>query len=138
MKFNIIILVTILLAACAGTNPLQQANIETNVVYRFTNPTLSTSLYVKLLPTGGKIGELLFKTAMNEDHVYRLAMGELNVLHQKGYHVSERGKISFRFFEEGLFESLLAHHQYASSGGQDDNISMFRYRLDFRKAEKIQ
>ncbi|MCP3690277.1 MAG: hypothetical protein GY784_17885, partial [Gammaproteobacteria bacterium] len=59
------------------------------------------------------------------------------VLYQKGYHVSERGKLTFRFFEEGLFESLLAHHQYASSGGQDGNISMFRYRLDFRKAERI-
>ncbi len=138
MKKLLNILVVVALGACASKSPLQEANIETNVVYKFTNPTLSTSLYVNLLPTDGDIGELLFRTAMNEERVYKLEMGGLNVLHQKDYHVSERGKVTFRFFEEGLFESLLAHHQYASSGGQDDNISMFRYRLDFRKAEKIQ
>ncbi len=137
MKKLLTILIVIALAACTSKSPLQQANIETNVIYKFTNPTLSTSLYVKLLPPDGDTGELLFKTTKNQERVYKLEMGGPNVLHQKGYHVSERGKLTFRFFEEGLFESLLAHHQYASSGGQDGSISMFRYRLDFRKAERI-
>ncbi len=137
MKKLLTILMVVAVAACASKSPLQQANLETNVIYKFTNPTLSTSLYVKLLPADGNLGELLFRTAKNEERVSKLEMGGPNVLHQKGYHVSERGKLTFRFFEEGLFESLLAHHQYASSGGQDENISMFRYRLDFRKAERI-
>ncbi|MCP3689522.1 MAG: hypothetical protein GY784_14030, partial [Gammaproteobacteria bacterium] len=58
MKKLLTILIVVAIAGCASKSPLQQANLETNVVYRLTNPTLSTSLYVKLLSPSGDTGEL--------------------------------------------------------------------------------
>ncbi len=138
MKNIFLACLIIIISACAGKNPFQQANLETGVNYKFSNPTLNSSLYVKFLSGREKIKGLLFKTANNAEPVNLLEYGAPGVYHQEIYSVSERGKVSFRFFEEGLFETLLRHHQYASSGGQQEDISMFRYRLDFRRATKIQ
>ena len=138
MKQLLIVCLISMLIACATSNPLREANIQTDVVYKFTNPTLSTSLYVKLLPPDGDKNELLFKTARNDEFVNSLELNGPGVYHQKSYHVSPRGKLSFRFFEEGLFESLLRFHQYSSFGSQQDNVAFFRYRLDFRKAIKLE
>ncbi len=135
MKKIYLVCLLLVIAACAAKNPFQQANLETGVVYKFTNPTLHSSLYVKFLR--GK-SELLFKTTNNAERVNTLVFGAPGVYHQALYSVSERGKVSFRFFEEGLFEELLRYHQYASSGGQQEKIAMFRYRLDFRKAVKLE
>lgn len=137
MKKIYLVCLVLVVAACAGKNPFQQANLETGVVYKFTNPTLHSSLYVKFLPRNGENGELLFKTTNNVEPVNSVELGTAGVYHQRRYSVSERGKVSFRFFEEGLFEELLRYHQYASSGGQQENIAMFRYRLDFRRAVKL-
>jgi len=123
-----------ILTACATTNPLEEAHIRTNVIYKFANPTLSTSLYVKLLPADGEKNELLFKTVNNNETVNSLKSGDPGVKHQKTYRVSLRGKISFRFVEEGLYENLLRDHQYSDYGSQQDRVTIFRYRLDFRKA----
>ena len=136
MKKLLLVCVFSILAACATPNPLEEANIQTDVIYKFTNPTLSTSLYVKLLPPDGEKNELLFKTARNDETVNSLEVDATGVFLQKYYQVGPRGKINFRHFQEGLFESLLRYHQYAGSGGQQENIAMFRYRLDFRKASR--
>lgn len=138
MKNIVLAGILVLLAACATVNPLQEANIETGVIYKFTNPTLSTSLYVKLLPTTAGGGELLFKTVRNEETLTSLELGSRGVYHQKAYLVSERGKVSFHHVEEGLFEELHRHHQYSSYGLQQGELAIFRYRLDFRKAVKLQ
>ncbi len=138
MKNIYLICLVLVVVACAGKNPFQQANLETGVIYQFTNPTLHSSLYVKFLPRDGEKGGLLFKTANNAERVHSVEFGTAGVYHQDIYSVTERGKVSFRFFEQGLFEELLRHHQYASSGGQQDNIAMFRYRLDFRRAVKLE
>ena len=130
--------ILLLLVACASVGPLQEANIETDVIYKFTNPTLSTTLYVKLLPPSADSVDLLFKTVRNNQSLKFLQPGADGVFLQKGYRVSERGKVSFYYAEEGLFEELHRHHQYASSGLQQDELAIFRYRLDFRKAEKQQ
>lgn len=130
--------ILVLLAACATVNPLQEANIETGVIYKFTNPTLSTTLYVKLLPATADGGELLFKTVRNKEVITSLQLGASGVYHQRSYLVSERGKVSFHYFEEGLFEELHRHHQYSSYGLQQEELAIFRYRLDFRKAVKLQ
>ena len=134
MKQLLLVCLFSILTACATTNPLEEANILTNVIYKFINPTLSTTLYVKLLPPDGEKNELLFKTARNDEYVNSLELDAPGVFHQKYYQVDPRGKISFRHFQEGLFDSLLRFHQYAGSGSQQENIAMFRYRLDFRKA----
>ena len=123
-----------ILTACATTNPLEEANIQTNVIYKFINPTLSTSFYVKLLPPDGEKYELLFKTARNDEYVNSLELGDPGVKHQRFYQVSSRGKIRFRFVEEGLYENLLRDHQYSGYGSQQENVTIFRYRLNFRKA----
>jgi len=128
---------TIMITACASVSPLEQANIETDVIYKFINPTLSTSLYVKILPVKSEDKGLLFKTVKNSETVDSLEIGAPGVYHQKSYFVSERGKVSFRFFEQGLFESLLKFHQYTVFGSQQEKYAAFRYRLDFRKAIKI-
>jgi len=128
----------LLLVACATVDPLEEAGIEHSVVYKFANPTLNTTLYVKLLPPTAKGGELLFKTTRNENIVNSLEIGQSGVNHQKGYLATERGKISFHFIEEGLFEELMRSHQYSRYGSQQDNVSVFRYRLDFRRAVKMQ
>ena len=138
MKKLLLVCVFSILAACATTNPLEEANLQTDVIYKFSNPTLSTSLYVKLLPPNGDRNELLFKTASNNEFVNSLELGAPGVKHQKAYLVSSRGKIRFRFFEEGLYENLLRDHQYSRYGSQQDNVTIFRYRLDFRKAIKLQ
>lgn len=138
MKKLYLVCLVLVIVACAGKTPFQQANLETGVVYKFTNPTLHSSLYVKFLPRNNENSELLFKTTNNAEWVNSLEYGAPGVYHQNVYSVSERGKVSFRFFEEGLFEELLRYHQYASSGGQQENIAMFRYRLDFRKAVKLE
>lgn len=126
------------LAGCATVSPLQEANIDTGVIYKFTNPTLSTTLYVKLLPATAEGGELLFKTVRNEAVLSSLEPGSSGVYLQRGYLVSERGKVSFHYVEEGLFEELHRHHQYSSYGLQQEELAIFRYRLDFRKAVKLQ
>jgi hypothetical protein len=138
MKKVLLVCLLSILSACATPNPLEEANIQTGVIYKFINPTLSTSLYVKLLPPNGDKNELLFKTARNNELVNSLELGGPGVKHQKAYHVSSRGKIRFRFFEEGLYETLLRDHQYSGYGSQQDNVTIFRYRLDFRKAIKLQ
>lgn len=138
MKNIYLICLLLIITACAGKTPFQEANLETGVIYKFTNATLNSSLYVKFLPGDAGVNELLFKTANNVEWVNSLEFGAPGVYHQKIFSVSDRAKVSFRFFEEGLFEELLRYHQYASSGGQQENISMFRYRLDFRKAVKLQ
>lgn len=138
MKIFYLACLILIVSACAGKNPFLEANLETGVVYTFTNTTLNSSLYVKFLPVDSEVTGLLFKTANNAERVNSLEFGGRGVYHQQIFSVSERGKVSFRFFEEGLFEELLRYHQYASSGGQQDKISMFRYRLDFRKAVKLQ
>jgi len=138
MKQLLLVCIFYMLTACATTSPLEEANLQANVIYKFTNPTLNTSLYVKLLPPGGERNELLFKTARNNEAVNSLELGGPGVKHQKTYLVSSRGKIRFRYFEEGLYENLLRDHQYSGYGSQQDNITIFRYRLDFRKAIKLQ
>lgn len=138
MKNTYLLCLILIITACAGKTPFQEVGLETGVIYKLTNPTLISSLYVKFLPGDDGVNELLFKTANNAEWVDSLEIGERGVYHQKSFSVSDRAKVSFRFFEEGLFEELLRYHQYASSGGQQDNISMFRYRLDFRKAVKLQ
>lgn len=138
MKIFYLACLILIISACAGKNPFQEANLETGVVYKFTNATLNSSMYVKFLPVDSEVNGLLFKTASNAERVNALEFGGRGVYYQDIFSVSERGKVSFRFFEEGLFEELLRYHQYASSGGQQDKISMFRYRLDFRKAVKLQ
>ncbi len=137
MKKIIILCLLSAVISCAGVDPFEAMEIQTGAIYRFTNPTLHSSLYLKFLPRNGENSELLFKTANNAERVHSLEFGAPGVLQQKIYSVSERGKISFQFFEEGLFDELIRYHQYASSGGQQDNIAMFRYRLDFRRAVKI-
>jgi len=128
----------LLLTACATVNPLEEAGIETNVIYKFVNPNLSTTLYVKLLPRTAEGGELLFKTARNDDIVRSLEFGQSGVNHQKAYIATERGKVSFHFVEQGLFEELMRYHQYSSYGSQQESVTVFRYRLDFRRAVKVQ
>ena len=123
-----------LLSACATTSPLEESGIQTNVIYKFTNPTLSTSFYVKLLPPDGEKNELLFKTVRNNELVNSLELDGPGVKHQRFYQVSSRGKIRFRFVEEGQYETLLRDHQYSGYGSQQENVTIFRYRLDFRKA----
>ncbi len=128
----------VLLSACATVDPLQEAGLETEVIYKFVNPNLSTTLYVKLLPRTAEGGALLFKTARNNDIVRSLEFGQSGVNHQKAYLATERGKVSFHFIEEGLFEELMRYHQYSSYGSQQESVTVFRYRLDFRKAVKVQ
>ena len=137
MKFIKFLCLVVIISGCAGKTPFQEANLETEVIYQFTSSTLNSSLYVKFIPGDAGVNELLFKTANNAEQVRSLEPGAPGVYLQKIYAVTERGKVSFRYFEEGLFEELLRHHQYASSGGQQEKISMFRYRLDFRRAVKL-
>ena len=127
----------LLLGACATVDPLQEAGLETNVIYKFVNPNLNTTLYVKLLPRTAEGGALLFKTARNDDDVSSLEIGQRGVKHQKAYIATERGKVSFHFIEEGLMEELMRFHQYSSYGSQQESITVFRYRLDFRRAIKM-
>lgn len=134
MKKVLLVCLLSILGACATTNPLEEANIQTDVIYKFTNPTLNTILYVKLLPPDGEKNELLFKTARSNETVNSLELGAPGVKHQKYYQVSSRGKIRFRFVEEGLYENLLRDHQYSGYGSQQESVTIFRYRLDFRKA----
>lgn len=129
-----LVCLVLVITACTTKSPFQESNLETGVIYQFTNPTLNSSLYVRFLPGDAGVNELLFKTVNNAEPVNTLQIGAPGVFHQEVFSVSERGKVSFRYFQEGLFEELLRYHQYASSGGQQDNISMFRYRLDFRRA----
>ncbi len=129
--------ILVVLAACATVDPLQEANVETDVIYKFVNPTLSTSLYLKLLPASSTDGGLLFRTMRNNETLSSLEIGGDGVYHQKAFLISERGKLSFHFVHEGLFEDLMRSHQYASYGSQQEELSIFRYRLDFRTAEKI-
>ncbi len=138
MKKLIVAGFLLLLTACATVNPLEEAGIEHSVIYKFVNPNLSTTLYVKLLPPTSEGAELLFKTARNDDIVRSLEFGQSGVNHQKGYLATERGKVSFHFIEEGLFEELMRSHQYSRYGSQQENVSVFRYRLDFRRAIKMQ
>ena len=136
MKNILLISLLSLLLSCATVDPLKQANVETDVIYKFVNPTLSTSLYLKLLPTSSTDGGLLFKTMRNNETLSSLEFGGDGVYHQKAFLVSERGKVSFHYLEEGLFEELHRHHQYSSYGLQQEEFAIFRYRLDFSKSGK--
>lgn len=137
MKTIALLCLLSLLSSCATVDPLKEANVETNVIYKFVNPTLNTSLYLKLLPTTSTAAGLLFKTVRNDESLSSLEIGGKGVYHQKAYLVSERGKLSFHYVDEGLFEDLIRVHQYASSGSQQEELAIFRYRLDFRKAVKL-
>lgn len=126
--------IVLLVSACASLTPFEEARLEANTVYKFSKQSSNHSLYLKFLPPTEKQPELLFKTVLNSEPVGSFRIGDPGVFHQVGYEVNARGKLRFLVLVPGLYEELLPKHQYSHYGVQKDELTIFRYQLDMRRA----
>ena len=124
----------LILAACANPKPFEEAKLQADKIYMFKNQTSNYSLYLKFLPPEDDNQALLFKTVLNSESVGSLRIGDPGVYHQKSFEVNNRGKVRFLVTEPGLYEELLPKHQYSHYGSQRDEMTIFRYQLDMRRA----
>ena len=122
------------ISACASPTPFEEAKLQPLAIYKFSKQTSNYSLYLKFLPPDDDSQALLFKTVLNSESVGSFRIGDPGVYHQKSYEVNARGKIRFLVIEPGLYEELLRKHQYSHYGVQKDELTIFRYQLDMRRA----
>jgi hypothetical protein len=127
----------ILLASCATMPPNQKAGVVVGNLYKFSSPKLDSSLYVKFLPPREDKNELLFATLPNTQAVNDISAGQPNVFKQSWYNVDDKGRVSFRYYQKGNFQTLVEHHKYFISGQQQGATASFRYRLDFKRATVV-
>ncbi|MFT5503954.1 MAG: hypothetical protein ACI845_001653 [Gammaproteobacteria bacterium] len=129
-----------LITSCA-TPPtvFENLKIEVSAVYRFNNPTLNTNLYLKFLPiVEDEPPALIIKTISKNQSLNGLEQGLPGVHKAAPYHLTERGKLVFNLAVPGLYEEVLRYHQYSNYGVQQDEITLFRYRLNLLRSEVLQ
>jgi hypothetical protein len=142
MGFRIFILMFsfFLMFGCA-TPPTVFENLKIDVssIYRFNNPTLNTNLYLKFLPiVEDEPPALIIKTISRSQSLDGLAPELPGVHLVTPYHLTDRGKLVFNLAIPGLYEEVLRYHQYSNYGVQQDEITLFRYRLDLLRSEILQ
>lgn len=133
---NIFILAfAVFISACASNpTPFEEARLQPDTIYKFSNQTSNFSLYLKFLPPTEDSQQLLFKTVLNSESIGSFRIGDPDVYHQKSYEVNARGKVRFLVIEPGLYEELLPKHQFSHYGSQREDMTIFRYQLDMRRA----
>jgi hypothetical protein len=135
---NIILLFSFLLITGCATPPtvFETLKIQVDSVYRFNNPTLNSNLYLKFLPiVDGEQPALIFKTISKSEILSGLEPGLPGVNLATPYKLTDRGKLVFNQAVPGLYEEMLRYYQYSNYGVQQDEITLFRYRLDILRAE---
>lgn len=125
------------LTSCASIPLNEKAGVEIGTLYKFSNPKLDSTLYVKFLPVNENGSPLLFATKPNNIKVKDISLGEDGVFEKNYYGVDDRGRVLFRFRQKGLFKDLLPSHRYIRSGQQNGDISSFSYRLDFKNSQIV-
>lgn len=128
-----------LVVGCAAIiPPHQQAGVEVGKLYKFSNPKLDTSLYVKFLPLAGKEKPVLFGTFNNNRVIKDLELGEEGVFTRPYFQVSDSGVVTFRYYsKEKTIEELVPLHPYFVSGGQYGDEAAVQYRLNFKYASIV-
>lgn len=137
LRFILVILSLTVLAACASTPPNKRAGVTVGTVYKFSNPRLDSSLYVKFLPAvKGKSG-LLFAIFPNSKVVKDIKASESGVFKQDWYSVTDDGFVSFRCHEKDNYRKRLELLKYATAADQFRHDWSFWYRLNFKHAEIV-
>ena len=135
MKNLIYVFFAAFISACAsGPTPFEEANLHPNFIYKFSNQTSNHNLYLMFLTPTEDSQELLFKTVLKSESIGSFRVGDPGVYHQKKYEVNARGKLRFLVIEPGLYEEVLAKHQYSHYGIQREDVAVFKYQLDMRRA----
>ena len=130
-------------ASCSSVpekTKFEMAGVAPDTYYKFSNPRLEKSLYVKILPQTPKgKNPLILKTMENSEEFKPFKEGDEGVYFESNFYVGSDGRVSFRIFEDESFLKKLPNHPYYSSGSNEGkNKSSFRYSLDFKKAVVVQ
>ncbi len=134
-----LVLITLVVGCAALIPPHQRAGVEIGKIYKFSNPKLNASLYVKFLPETEKNNPVLFGTFNNDKIVKDLKLGEDGVYTRPYFHVSDKGVVTFRYYsKERKIEELIKLHPYFVSGGQYSDEAAIQYRLNFKYATIVE